>query len=96
MALSRWLLMAVASFWLAGCTVIVVEGNHNRIRDAGGHGGLALQQPDSGAPDWLTYAEHLERLQRLQPMQPMQPLEQRERAESPQQRRDGLPGAGQP
>lgn len=83
MALSRWLTMAVASFWLSGCTVIVVEGNHNRIRDAGGHGGLALQEPDADAPAWLTYAEHLERLQR-------------ERAENPQQRRDGLPGAGQP
>lgn len=86
MALSSWLPMAVASLWLSGCTVIVVEGNHNRIRDAGGHGGLALQEPDADAPAWLTYAEHLEHLERLQ----------RERAESPQQRRDGLPGAGQP
>ncbi len=90
MARSRWLSVAVAIPWLAGCTVIVVEGNHNRIRDAGGHGGLALQQPDADAPDWLTRAEHLQRAERLQPPEP------RKRAESPQQLRDGLPGTGQP
>lgn len=45
---------------LAGCTVISVEGDHNRIRDAGGHGGLAVPAPD----DASTWHERLERIER--------------------------------
>jgi hypothetical protein len=44
---------------LAGCTVISVEGDHNRIRDAGGHGGVALPEPDD-APTWRQRVERIE------------------------------------
>ena len=42
----NWTLLATV--WaLTGCTVIAVEGNHNHIRDAGGHGSAAVLEPDS-------------------------------------------------
>jgi len=48
--------------WQAGCTVISVEGDGNRIRDAGGHGGLALPEGSAAenGPDWLERLERLE------------------------------------
>jgi len=45
---------------LAGCTVISVEGDHNRIKDAGGHGGVAIPAAD----DASTWRERLERIER--------------------------------
>lgn len=45
---------------LGGCTVISVEGDHNRIRDAGGHGGVAVAAPDD-APTWVERLERIER-----------------------------------
>jgi hypothetical protein len=46
----------------AGCTMIIVEGDANRIRDAGGHGGLALPEIPASEKnsDWLERLERLE------------------------------------
>ncbi|PLP96652.1 hypothetical protein CYJ10_31050 [Cupriavidus pauculus] len=52
--------MAALALLLAGSTVISVEGAHNQIRDAGGHGGGAVPAPDD-APTWLERLERIER-----------------------------------
>ncbi|WP_156545870.1 hypothetical protein [Cupriavidus sp. D384] len=53
---------------LTGCTVISVEGDHNRIRDAGGHGGVVRQQEQEqergqGQDRARTWLERLERIE---------------------------------
>lgn len=54
--------MAMVSAWLSGCTVIAVHGDHNHIRDAGGHGGVAVSEADDAA----TLAERIERIERIE------------------------------
>jgi len=53
--------VSVFGLWLAGCTVISVEGDHNRISDAGGHGGVTLPEGD-GALTWLERIERIEKM----------------------------------
>ncbi|AZG15726.1 MULTISPECIES: hypothetical protein [Cupriavidus] len=53
--------LAALALMLTGCTVISVEGDHNRIRDAGGHGGVALPERDDGAATWLERLERIEK-----------------------------------
>lgn len=55
--------MAVLGASLAGCTVIAVHGDHNHIRDAGGHGGVALPE-QSDAQTWPERIERIERMER--------------------------------
>jgi len=53
--------MAVLAALLTGCTVITVEGDQNRIRDAGGHGGVALPEETGDAPTWVERVERIEK-----------------------------------
>ncbi|RZT36308.1 hypothetical protein [Cupriavidus agavae] len=62
--------MAVAGAVLTGCTVITVEGNNNQIRDAGGHGGLALPDVPPAGAGRHPGRERLERLERLEHRHP--------------------------
>lgn len=60
---SAMMLILLLARPLAGCTVISVEGDHNRIRDAGGHGGVVLPASDC-APDCApAWRERLERIE---------------------------------
>lgn len=41
----RWLVWSAWAAWLAaqsGCTVICIDGDHNRVDDAGGHGKISM------------------------------------------------------
>lgn len=58
--------MAAAGILLAGCTVISVEGDHNRISDAGGHGGLTFPEGADGGGAGAHWLQRLERLERLE------------------------------
>lgn len=48
----RWHWLAGAAWLVAqsGCTVICIDGNDNRVQDAGGHGKISVPQirPDDG------------------------------------------------
>ena len=58
--MQRVMMLALLLAWPpAGCTLISMEGDHNRIRDAGGHGGMALPDPDD-APTWRERLERIE------------------------------------